>query len=82
MKEVENAIKYLKDVNLPIFDHEDFLSALPSLPDAIKHKIQEFVTRGSIDDLNMLKVKTPLWEFIETPAAIEGVKEDIIEVSA
>lgn len=65
LKDVDTAIKFLKDVDLPIFDHEDFLQALTSLPHEIKHKIQEFVTTGMIDDLRLLKVKTPLWEFVE-----------------
>jgi hypothetical protein len=64
---VEEAIKFLKNVQLPIFDTEQFLETLPSLPDYVRHKIQEFVTRGGIDDLSLLKVKTPLWEFLEAP---------------
>ena len=38
-------------------------------------KIQEFVTRGAIDDVSLLKVKTPLWEFLETTAAISSKEE-------
>jgi hypothetical protein len=67
IEKVDEAIKFLKNVSLPIFDTEQFMENLSSLPDQIRHKIQEFVARGSIDDLNLLKVKTPLWEFLETP---------------
>ena len=67
LMKVEEAIKFLKDVKLPIFDTEQFLEILPSLPDQVRHKIQEFVTRGGIDDFSLLKVKTPIWEFLEVP---------------
>ena len=54
----------------------------------MRYKIQEFITRGGIDDLSLLKVKTPLWEFLEAPthsskaAGVKLVKDELIEIHA
>jgi len=54
-------------VNLPIFDTDQLSEEeLPHLSDEIRHKVQEFVAKGSIDDMHLLKVKTPLWEYLDT----------------
>ena len=51
---------------MPVFDSQQFLEQLPNLPLEVKMKIQEFVTRGAIDDVHLLKVKSPQWEFLDT----------------
>lgn len=54
----------------------------------MRHKIQEFVTRGGIDDLSLLNVKMPLREFLEVPSPASKdaddqlVKEEFIEIHA
>ena len=54
----------------------------------MRHKIQEFVTRGGIDDFSLLKIKMPLKEFLEVPspsskdAEDQLVKEEFIEIHA
>ena len=50
----------------PLFDQEQFIKQLSeNVSDEVKYKIQEYLTTGIIDDLSLLKIKTPLWEFLE-----------------
>ena len=56
--EYEKAINFLKELNQPIFDAQD-MQELPNISPEVKLKVQEYLARGKVDDLQLLHRDIP-----------------------
>ena len=67
--QLAQGIRFLKGVALPIFDKEQLQDLLESkqvnIANDVKLKIQEFISRGFIDDWHLLKQRPSMWEFLD-----------------
>ena len=60
-KALEKDIMTIQNYNEPIFDKIE-ISNITNISEDVKTKIQEYLSKGEIDEPNTILIKKPLWE--------------------